>query len=76
MTSQRRLAIAVALAACAAVAVLGAIGWPASEYRDGAFTQFWVQPRALLEGGDPYDSAWWTAAHEHIGQRPENPQAV
>ena len=77
MTARRRVAIAVVLAACAAVAVLGAIGWPASAYRDGDFTQFWIQPHALFDdSGDPYDRAWWTAAHERIGQRPENAQAV
>ena len=73
---RRRLALVVAFGACVAVALLGAIGWPASAYRDGDFTQLWVQPRALIEGGDPYDSSWWIAAHERIGQRPENPQAV
>ena len=76
MTGERRRALAVLLAACATVVVLGAADWPASAYRDGDFTQFWVEPRALVEGGDPYDAAWWTAAHERLGQRPENPQAV
>lgn len=76
MTAVRRLAIAVVLAAGLAVVVLGTIGWPASAYRDGDFTQFWVQPHALLDGADPYDSSWWTAAHAGIGQRPENAQAV
>ena len=77
MTAGRRIAIAVVLAACAAVALLGAIGWPASAYQDGDFTQFWIQPHALLDvGGDPYDTAWWAAAHTRIGQRPENAQAV
>jgi glycosyl transferase family 87 len=76
--SARRAALAVAfvVTASAAVALLGAIGWPASAYRDGDFTQYWIQPQALIEDRDPYDGAWWAAAHERAGQRPESPQAV
>lgn len=75
VTDRRWLALGLALVV-SLVAVLGAIGWPASAYQDGDFTQFWVQPRALIEGGDPYDRVWWSSAHERAGQRPENPQAV
>lgn len=78
MTGRRTIAIgaAILLAAAVAVAVLGVAGWPASAYRNGDLTQFWLQPRALFDGGDPYDAGYWSAAHTAIGQLPENPQAV
>jgi hypothetical protein len=34
--------------------------WPASEYRDNDFMQFWAGARALLVGADPYDASWWS----------------
>ena len=78
MTRRRTIAIAatILLAAAVAVAALGAIGWPARAYRNGDFTQYWLQPRALLDGGDPYDPRYWSAAHAAIGQLPESAQAV
>jgi len=34
-----------------------AAGVPGATHRDGDFLQFWLQPRALLEGASPYDPA-------------------
>lgn len=61
-------AVALVCLALAAVAVLALIGWPASIYRHGAadMPQFWLAPRTLLDGSDPY-AVWdwpyplWTA---------------
>lgn len=60
----------VGVFAITVVAALGAIGVPASSYRDGDFLQFWIQPHALLDGGSPYDPAWWAGAHVRVGASP------
>jgi len=53
-----------------------AAGVPGATHRDGDFLQFWLQPRALLEGASPYDPAWWAAIHTRIGARPLFSEAV
>ncbi len=58
--------VAVA-AAVLATAALARIGWPAETYRSSDYFQFWAGPRALLEGGSPYDTVWWTQIHLREG---------
>lgn len=66
--SVRRAALVATIAALAAVVILTLVGWPASIYRHGAadMPQFWLAPRTLIEGTDPY-AVWdwpyplWTA---------------
>ncbi|HEV2011282.1 MAG TPA: glycosyltransferase family 87 protein [Candidatus Limnocylindria bacterium] len=66
----------IAIAASVALVVLGAIGVPATAYRDGDFLQFWIQPQALFEGASPYDPAWWAAIHGRVGGRALFAEAV
>ncbi len=51
------------------VALLAAVGWPASDYRSSDFFQFWAGPHALLEGASPYDVDWSVAFHDRYGSR-------
>lgn len=74
---RRALVIGViAIAAAAAVIVLGAIGEPAATYQHGDFLQFWIEPHAFFEGASPYDPVWWAAVHERIGVTPLFAEAV
>lgn len=68
--------VVIAIAALVAAVVLGAIGVPASTYRDGDFLQFWIQPQALFEGASPYDPGWWAAIHGRVGARALFAEAV
>jgi len=61
--------ILVAVALIGAIIALAAIGWPASDYRDNDFFQFWAGPHALFEGASPYDIAWSTAFHARYGSQ-------
>jgi glycosyl transferase family 87 len=64
----RTVAIVLGVAALS-TALLVAIGWPASAYRDNDFASFWVMGRMLLDGRDQYDFAAYLAAHRAIGSR-------
>lgn len=59
----------IALALASSVALLAALGWPASTYRDNDFFQFWAAPHALLEGASPYDIEWWRDFRERHPSR-------
>lgn len=59
----------LALLSAAVVAVLTVIGWPARDYRQGDFFQYWAGAHALLSGADPYDLGWWTRFHLAAGSR-------
>ncbi|MBU6422435.1 MAG: DUF2029 domain-containing protein [Chloroflexi bacterium] len=50
--------ILIAFAAAAATAALATIGWPARDYLQGDFFQYWSGSHALLAGSDPYDPSW------------------
>ncbi len=51
------------------VALLAAIGWPASDYRHNDFFQFWAGPHALLENASPYDIDWSRDFHVRYPSR-------
>ncbi|TMD58410.1 MAG: DUF2029 domain-containing protein [Chloroflexi bacterium] len=59
----------VAIAIIGAIVALAAIGWPASDYRNNDFFQFWAGPHALFEGASPYDLGWSTAFHARYGSQ-------
>ena len=59
----------VAIAIIGAIVALAAIGWPASDYRNNDFFQFWAGPHALFEGASPYDLGWSTAFHVRYGSQ-------
>ncbi len=62
-------AVALATVATAALAASTLTDWPARNYRDGDFFQYWAGAHALLEGADPYDLGWWTAFHARAGSQ-------
>lgn len=59
----------IAFAIVSAVALLAALGWPATNYRNNDFFQFWAAPHALLEGASPYDIDWWREFRERHPSR-------
>ena len=61
--------ILFALVAAAAIVTLADLGWPARDYRQGDFFQYWAGSHALLSGSDPYDLSWWTRFSVASGSR-------
>lgn len=59
----------IALAIVSSLALLAVLGWPATNYRDNDFFQFWAAPHALLEGASPYDIDWWRDFRERYPSR-------
>lgn len=65
----RAVILVVAAGALTLTLALALAGWPARDYRDGDFFQYWAGGHALLEGADPYDLQWWQDFHRRSESR-------
>lgn len=62
-----RWPLAAVLAAAVAIAVLTALDWPAREYRNDDFFQFYAGSSAVVEGASPYDVPWTVTFADRVG---------
>ena len=61
------IAVSVLVGATVALSVAGR---PGADYRHSDFFQFWVAPRLLLEGADPYDPIPWASIYAREAAAP------